>query len=340
MGYKTERLIRLIILLIGVLLFGTVGYMIIERWPIGDAFYMTSITLSTVGFMEVNRLSPAGRTFTILLIFIGVGVIIYGFSFIAEYIVSINMVDEFRKRRSLTMIRKLNDHIIICGYGRVGKSAAITLRESNRQVVIIDSDPAEIQQAIQDGFLGLEGDASNDEVLLEAGTEKAWGIIITTGEDSLNLFIVLSAKNINTKLFIVARANQASSDIKLRRAGADRVVSPHGIGGQHMANIIIRPHVTDFFDVVTLKGGEELWIEELIISPGCSVEGKTVGEANIRRRTGVTLVALFRESIGANIVPDADTQLQAGDQLIVLGTKKQLADLAALMNLTESESYV
>lgn len=340
MRFTLDRLLRLIILVLGVLVIGAIGYMIIEGWSLTDALYMTTITLSTVGFGEVKALSPSGRLFTIFLIFVGVGVIIYGFGFIAEYILSINMVEEFRKRRSLTMIRKLEEHIIICGYGRVGKSAATSLRESSKQVVIIDSDPAVVQQAIEDGFLALEGDASNDDVLLEAEIQKAWGIIITTGEDSLNLFIVLSAKSINSKLFTVARANQSSSEIKFQRAGADRVVSPHHIGGQHMANIMIRPHVTDFFDVVTLKGGEELWIEELIISAGCPLEGQTVGEADIRRRTGVTLVALHRQNLDANIVPDANTQLHTGDELIVLGTKKQLGDLEALIRPADSNSNV
>lgn len=332
MIFTQNRLLRLLILVIGTLIIGTIGYMLIEGWSMNDALYMTAITLSTVGFGEVNRLSSLGQIFTILLIFLGVGVIFYSFSFMAEYVVSINMVDEFRKRRSKSMVNKLEDHVIICGYGRVGKSAAATLQEGQRQIVIIDSDPANVQQALDAGIISLEGDATQDEILLEAGLPKAWGIVITTGEDSLNLFIVLSARSIKSDLFVVARANQASSVIKLRRAGADRVVSPHQIGGQHMANIIIRPHVTDFFDVVTLKGGEELWIEELIISARCPFDGKSVGEADIRRKTGVTLVALYRQDIGANIVPDADTRLEAGDELILLGTRTQLNKMEALTN--------
>ena len=233
------------------------------------------------------------------------------------------------------MIRKLEDHVIVCGYGRVGKSSAVALSDSQRQVVIVESDPSGVQQALDDGFLVIEGDASQDETLIAAGIPKARAIVITTGEDSLNLFIVLSAKSINSKLFVIARANQSSSEIKFHRAGANRIVSPHAIGGQHMANIIVRPHVTDFFDVVTLKGGEELWIEELNISAGCPIEDQRVGEADIRRKTGVTLVALYRQDVGANIVPDADTRLAAGDQLIVLGTKSQLSALTELINPPE-----
>jgi len=335
MIFTSNRLLRLLFLVLGTLIIGTVGYMIIEGWNITDALYMTAITLSTVGFGEVNDLSSTGRVFTVLLIFLGVGVIIYSFSFIAEYVVSINMVDEFRKRRSKNMVKKLRDHVVICGYGRVGMSAAAALRDSQRQIVVIDSDPARILQALETGLVALEGDASQDEILHEAGLAEAWGIVVTAGQDSLNLFIVLSARTINPNLFIVARANQASNEVKLRRAGADRVVSPYQIGGQHMANIVIRPHVTDFFDVVTLKGGEELWIEELVISEACPLDGRSVGEADIRRQTGVTLVALFRQKVGANIVPDAETQLEAGDELIVLGTREQLA---VLQTLTKSRN--
>jgi voltage-gated potassium channel len=327
-----NRLIRLLFLVVGTLLIGSLGYMLIEGWNISDALYMTAITLSTVGFGEVEELSSTGRIFTVLLIFLGVGVIVYSFSFMAEYVVSINMVDEIRKRRVKNMPKKFKDHVIICGYGRVGRSTARALQDSQRQIVIIDSDPARIVQALEAGFVALEGDASQDELLHESGLAQAWGIIVTTGQDSLNLFIVLSARTINPELFIIARANQANNEVKLQRAGANRVVSPYQIGGQHMANIVVRPHVTDFFDVVTLKGGEELWIEEFVISAGCPLDGRTVGEANIRRQTGVTLVALYRRKAEANIVPDANTRLEARDELIVLGKRDQLAALEALTN--------
>lgn len=293
---------------------------------------MTAITLSTVGFGEVSELSSTGRVFTVLLIFLGVGVIVYSFSFIAEYVVSINMIDEFRKRRSKNMVKKFKDHVVICGYGRVGMSAAAALRDSQRQIVIIDSDPAMVLQAHEAGLVALEGDASQDEILHEALLAEAWGIIVTTGQDSLNLFIVLSARSIKSDLFIIARANEVNNEVKLQRAGANRVVSPHLIGGQHMANIVIRPHVTDFFDVVTLKGGEELWIEELVISEGCPLDGRSVGELNIRRQTGVTLIALNRQEAEGSIVPDANTRLEAKDELIILGTRDQLATLDALTN--------
>jgi len=332
MIFNSNRLLRLLLLVLGTLIVGTLGYMIIEGWNLGDALYMTAITLSTVGFGEVRDLSSTGKIFTVLLIFLGVGVIVYSFSFVAEYVVSINMIDEFRKRRSKNMAKKYRDHVVICGYGRVGMSAAAALVDSQRQIVIIDSDPARVLRALEAGLVALEGDASQDDILHEAGLAEAWGIIVTTGEDSLNLFIVLSARSIKSDLFIIARANDVINEVKLQRAGANRVVLPHLIGGQHMANIVIRPHVTDFFDVVTLKSGEELWIEELVISESCPLDGRSVGEADIRRQTGVTLVALYRQKAEGNIVPDADTRLEAKDELIVLGTRDQLAALEVLTN--------
>lgn len=328
-----RRLGRLSLAVVLIFAGGTVGYMILEDMNLVDAFYMTAITLTTVGFGEVTPLSPEGRLYTTLLIFVGVGIIAVSFGLIGEYLLTASLAGELRKRQAKRMIDKLQDHIIICGYGRVGQSAALTLRDSNRGMVVLERDPDVLKLAREHGFLVLEGDASRDEALREAGIERAWGLIICTGEDSLNLFIVLSARALNPDLYIVTRSIEAENERKMRRAGADRVVSPYQIGGKHMANIMIRPHVTDFFDVVTLDNGMEIWVEELIIEASSSLVGQTVGEADIRRRTGVTLVAVYRHAANSTLMPHAGTQLEAGDELIVLGTREQLT---ALEELTES----
>lgn len=329
------RFIRLFLLFVGAIALGTVGYFLIERWSWGDSLYMTAITLSTVGFGEVRSLSPAGRVFTILLIFAGVGLIIYFLSSMAEYLVSFNMEHEWRKRRSSNMVNKMKDHIIVCGFGQVGNSAAATLQESGRDIVVIDGNPQRVKIAHENDLAAIEGDATQDETLIEAGVERARSIIISTGDDSLNLFVVLSARSLNPDLYIIARANQSVNDEKLRRAGANRVVSPYQIGGQHMANIVIRPHVTDFFDVVTLSGGEEIWVEEQTLGPDCTLVGQSMVESDIRRQTGVTLIAIYRPESGTNIVPDSSTRLAEGDKLIVLGTRDQLASLQTLTGLQE-----
>ncbi len=325
-----RRLLRLILIFVVTIAVGTAGYMLIEGWSLTDSLYMTAITLSTVGYGEVRSLSPAGRTFTIVLIFTGVGLIIYFLSSMAEYLVSLNMEHEWRKRRSRNMVKRMKDHVIVCGFGQVGSSAAAALQEGGLEVVIIDNDAERVSAAHEADLAVIEGDAAQDETLIEAGIEVARSLLVSTGDDSLNLFIVLSARSINPKLYLIARANQAANAGKLKRAGANRVVSPYEIGGQHMANIVIRPHVTDFFDVVTLRGGEEIWIEEQIIGPDSPLIGRSVVESNIRRQTGVTLIALYRQDTGTNIVPDSDTLLAAGDQLIVLGTRDQLASLEKL----------
>jgi voltage-gated potassium channel len=328
-----KRIFNLTIVTTVIFVFGTLGYVLIERWSWADALFMAAITLSTVGFGEVEPLSPVGRIYTIILILLGVGIIAFAFSTIGEYLISASVGGQLRKQRTKRMIKKLRDHVIICGYGRVGHSAAFTLQNNQRQMVVVDKDPEIVQAAQNAGHIVVVGDASYDDILREAGLEHAWGIIVCTGEDSLNLFVVLSARTLNPDIYIVARAVDSENEHKMRRAGANRVVSPHQIGGTHMANIVIRPNVTDFFDVVTLQGGQELWIEELIVEAGSILSGRTVGEVDVRRRTGVTLVALTHHASGITVLPDAETTLVADDQIIVLGTREQLT---ALRNLTVS----
>ncbi|MCA9919765.1 MAG: TrkA family potassium uptake protein, partial [Anaerolineales bacterium] len=235
---------------------------------------------------------------------------------------------ELRRRRMARTIGRMTNHVIVCGYGRVGQSAVTSLQNSKRQVVIIEKDAEKTAVLDQDSQLYLVGDATKDEVLHQAGIDRAWGLLICTGDDSRNLFIVLSARALNSDLYIVTRSVDAENERKMRRAGANRVVSPYQIGGQHMANIIVRPHVTDFFDVVTLDGGIELWVEELVIGENSSLIGKTVGKANIRQDTGVSIIAMWRG--GHSTIPDAQTMLHAGDELIVIGTREQLTKLEKL----------
>ena len=328
-----RRVVPVLLLPFVLLGIATAGYIIIEGWTLIDALYMAAITMTTVGFGEVQPLSSNGRLFTIIIMMIGVGVVAYGFSTILEYALTVDLAETLRRRRMSREIEKLHDHVIVCGYGRVGQSAVEGLQNSNRTVVVIDKAPEKSTRAEEEGAaFFIEGDASNDDFLIQAGIERAWGVVVCTGEDSLNLFVVLSARSLNPDLFIVTRSINAENERKMRRAGANRVVSPYRIGGKHMANIVIRPHVTDFFDVVTLDGGIELWVEELVIKQDSPLLGQTVGMANVRKRTGVTLVALQRNSEDAAFMPDANTQLEANDQLIVLGTREQLAALERLIN--------
>lgn len=335
-GVRLRRRLAIILSIPIVLFFvGTMGYMLIEGWNFVDAFYMTTISLTTVGFGEVRPLSPLGRIFTVFLLLAGVSTVAYGLSTAVELLVAGDLVQQLRRRRMERDIARMKDHVIVCGYGRVGKSAVFSLDKSKRDVVVIEHDADRILEIVQHGFTVVEGDATRDEILRQAGIEEAWGLIVTSGNDSVNLFIVLSARSMNEGLYIVSRSIDAENEMKMRRAGANRVVSPYQIGGKHMANIIIRPHVTDFFDVVTLDGGMELWVEEVRIGHNSSLVGKTVGAADVRRRTGVTLIALLRHDEEAAVMPDADTRLDAEDQLIVLGTREQLAALESLAGVVK-----
>ena len=323
--YRPRLFVPFVIVVL-LLAIGTVGYMLIEGWSWIDALFMTVITFSTVGYGEVRPLSVEGEFFTIVLIILGMAFVAYG----VDYLVSARWDDLFRRRRDMQKIARYRNHVIVCGYGRVGRSAVKSLQDSKRDVVVVENSIEALQPLSDTDIPFVEGDATQDIVLEKAGIQHAWGLIVCTGNDSINLFVVLSARALNTELYIVARSVEAANEHKMRLAGANRVVSPHQIGGTHMANIIVRPHVTDFFDVVTLDGGIELWVEELTIGEGSQLVGKTVGESDIRRKTGVTIIAVMQSGQTSARMPTADTKLSAGDDLIVLGTREQLAQMENL----------
>lgn len=333
-----RRLLLVTLTVVLVLALGTSWYVAVEGWTFLDAFYMTVITLTTVGYGEVQPLSPSGRIFTIVLIFLGVSTVAYGLSSIGEYLLTSGVIERIRKRGTMQAIKRLEKHVIICGAGRVGQTAARTLEEMKQTFVVVDSDPDLIRGLQDEEWIVLEGDSTQDEVLIGAGIERATGLLVCTGDDSDNLFIVLSARSLNRDLFIVARSVEASNEAKMRRAGANKVISPYQIGGRHMANVVVRPHVAEFMDVVTLDSGLELWLEEIEIAANSPLAGKTVVEADVRRRTGVTLVALLRGEKKQMITPDENTRFAAGDELIVLGTRQQLVALENLVGSTLGHS--
>lgn len=311
-------------------LVGTVGYIAIEGWSVIDALYMTIITLTTVGFGEVRPLSPVGRVFTIGLLILGVGTVAYSLSTLGEYLLVAGVGLQLRRRRMHHLIERLNRHFIVCGYGRVGQNAVESLREAGRDYVIVESEEEVVEQLRESESIVIHGDATQDEVLREAGIEKAAGLMVCTGSDPDNLFIVLSARALNPALKIVVRSSEPGNESKMRRAGADRVISPYQIGGRHMVNVMIRPRVAEFLDVVTFDSGLELWLEELVVASDSPLAGHTAIEADLRRRTGVTLVALVRGENHTTITPGPETRFEVDDHLIVLGTREQLAALEAL----------
>jgi len=326
----TRKLLLLLLLPVVLLLVGTAGYYLIEGWTLLESFYMTAITLTTVGFKEVRPLSTTGQFFTIVLLFLGVGTLAYALNTAGQYFFEADIGRTLRRRRSKRMIEKLENHMVVCGYGRVGQSAAEILLESSHDIVVIEKDEQVVEQLQSEGMVVVAGDATKDEVLKEAGLDRAHGIMICTGSDTENLFIVLSARTLNPDLNIVARSADTENERKMRRAGANRVVSPYQLGGRFMANILTKPHVTDFLDVVSLDSGLELWLEEVMIAEDSPLAGHTVVEADLRRKTGAILVAMLQRESGTTMIPDENTRLRAGDEMFVLGTREHLKKLEEL----------
>lgn len=322
----SRRAIGSLVVLSGVFIFGTIGYVLIEGWSWPDALYMAVITLATVGFGEVHPLSDGGRLFTSFLILLGVGTVAYGLGALVDYVVNAELSGELRRRRMLRTLEQVRGHVIVCGFGRVGEHSADTLRQNKRTVVVIDNEEARAARARASGYLTLIGDATHDETLRQAGLERAAGLLVCTGDDSHNLFIVLSARTLNPGLVIVARSIAPETESKMLRAGASRVISPYQIGGRRMANAFLRPNVAEFLEGVSLDSGQELWIEEITIEAHSPLVGQSLRQVDMRRRTGVTLLAILRHN--GLTPPDAEVIFQIDDRLIVIGGQSQIDALA------------
>ncbi|MBC7293771.1 MAG: potassium channel protein, partial [Thermoleophilia bacterium] len=315
-----------------VLIVGTVGYMLIEGWSLLDSLYMTVTTIFTVGFGEVHPLSQAGTVFTVLLIFGGVGTILYGIGRMVEFVIGGQLTGVFRRRVVKRQVDKLEGHYIVCGFGRVGEAVARQFVDHGAKFVVIDNDPESLARAEEAGFLVVRGDAADDEVLLSAGIERAKGLVAAVGSDAGNIFVTLSARVLNPELLIVARASSDETVSKLERAGADHVVSPYGISGKRMATLMLKPLVSDYLEVVTGGGELEFRVEEFELTPQCCAVGQTIEELGIRRRTGATILAVRHLRTGVfDTNPSPDSRLSPGDKIIAIGTPAEIARLEELL---------
>ncbi|MBI4691088.1 MAG: potassium channel protein [Nitrospirae bacterium] len=304
--------------------------MLIEGWGCLDSLYMTIITIASVGYKEIHELSPNGRIFTIILIISGVGTVAYTLATIAKIILEGELQEIFGRERLEKKIRELKDHYIVCGYGRMGKIICRELKEKDIKFIIVEK---KIENPEDKDIIIFEGDATKDDVLREAGIEKAKGLISVLPTDAENLFVVLSARELNPNLFIVARAGEEGSEQKLMRAGADRVVSPYHIGGLRIAHTVLKPAVVDFIEFATKSGNIDLQMEELTVQEGSKLSGLTLDECGIGRELGIIVVAIKKITGDMKFNPTFRTTIKAGDTLIALGEiskLKMLEDMATV----------
>ncbi len=314
-----------LLLLALVFIVGTVGFMLIERWSLLDALFMTTITLTTVGYDEVHPLDTAGRIFDIGLIFVGVTTAAYVFSGLAEAFIEQRFFRSVvKERRMAREIERLRDHFVVCGYGRVGMNVALELAREGRPFVVIEQDAALVEQCRAAGFNAVLGDATQDIVLIQAGVERARGVVTALNSDAANLYITLSCRSLHAELFIVARASEESVEPKLVRAGANRVLCPYSLTGRRLAEMVIEPQMTNVVEVIGRHSHLELYLEEATIRAGSPLIGRQIGDVMIRVETGAAIIAIkkFDGTLLAN--PSPQLRINAGDTLVATGTREQL----------------
>ena len=313
--------------LVGILVTGTVGYVLLG-FSVLDAVYQTVTTVSTVGFRELHPLSTGGQVFTIALILVGVSTALYTFTLVLEAVVEGQIAELVGRRRMDRQIARMSGHVIVCGFGRVGRNLTQFVAGAGEDVVVIENDGTRAAAAEDTGVHVVRGDATTDEVLREAGVERARVLVSALNTDAANLFVTLTARSLREDLFIVARARIESSESKLAQAGADRVVNPQGIGGARMAAFVLQPHVAEFLDVVMHDGSLEFRLEEVPLPPESPLAGRSLRDAQIRDSTGALILALRDADGGFTTNPSPETLLGAGQILIAIGTEAQLKALA------------
>ncbi|MEW5737034.1 MAG: potassium channel protein [Thermodesulfobacteriota bacterium] len=311
---------------------GTAGYMVIENWNFLDSLYMTVITVATVGFLEVSPLSAAGRIFTMALIIMGVGLFFYIGGAIIQLLVEGKIRQVLGRRRLEKKIARLKDHYIICGYGRIGSVLCRLLSEGGLPIVVVEKNERHVAQLDAAGILYVLGDSTDEDNLARAGIEKAKGLVATLGDDAADVFLVLSARQMAPRLFILARAQQASSAKKLFAAGADKVISPHELGARRMAEGILRPNVTSFIELTSADPKNEIQMEELPVSPLSRLAGVTLAESDIRKNLNLIIIAIKKSDGTMLFNPSFDSRVFPGDTMIAVGRKENLASLEEILN--------
>jgi len=325
--FRAEGPILAVVILLGITVAGTIGYMVIEGWGAWDAFYMTVITITTVGYREVHELSLGGQALTVLVLVVGVGAALYTFTLMAAAVVDGRLPKRLQQRRAARMLETIQDHFIICGYGRIGSLVASQFRRQNIPYVVVERDVERQQAALDEGGLAVEGDASREDVLKRVGIERARGLIAAVSTDAENVYAVLSARVLRPDLFIVGRAEGEDAARKLKRAGADRVISPYQIGAMQIAQTALRPAVVDFVALATGSDNVELAMEEIAVAAASGLASRSLVDANLRQRFSVIVVGIQRQDGRMEFNPEPDTIIRSGDKLVVLGRPDSLKRL-------------
>jgi len=320
------RKFALVLTLFFIIIFGgTFGYMYLEKIGFWDGMYLTIITIATVGYGDLVPIYPAGKVFTVFLVFSGAGLVMYTFGKITEIMVEGSLKKMLVRRKMDKKIARLHDHFIICGFGRIGRVISEILADAGRPFVVIERDEEELKELDTLDYIAVEGEASQDEVLLTAGIERARGLIAVVSTDADNLYITLTARGLNPSLFILARSSGSKGTrTKLLRAGATKVISPYYIGARRMAQLLLRPTVTDFIDLAMYAGELGLRLEEIEVRKDASFANTNLMDSGIRKRYNVIVVAIKRDQGEMIFNPTPDTMILPGDIMIVLGQIEQI----------------
>ena len=329
----TDRLRRRALFIAGILAFdlvlGTSGFVLVAGYPVFDAFYMAITTITTVGYMEVRPLGQAGRIFNSFFLAFGVITVFLAIGAMTQTVIELEFSNYFGKRRMRRMIERLNQHFIVCGFGRVGRGAAAELRQAGAPFVVVDRSAERVEWAVRGGLTALEADCTRDETLREAGIMRARGLVAALASDADNLFLVLSAKTLNPSLFVAARASEEEAEQKLRRAGADVVFAPYSAAGHRLAQSLLRPHVHEFLDFASM--GSDVRIEQVFVSPASELVSKSLGQTQLRRELGVIVLAIRTSDGNMTFNPPADTTIAAGDHFIAMGDPANLRKLEEML---------
>lgn len=318
-------------LLLGLVVVGVIGYMLLEGYDLVEALYMTVITLATVGFQEVEPLDPPGRLFTTFLIIVGVGTAAWAISNAAEVMLGQTFWKSVQRRRNRDMIEDLTDHHIICGYGRLGRQIIRDLNARGERFLVVDWDDDLEEELLEADLPHVTADATSEETLREAGVERARGIVAALDDDAQNVLTVLTARELNPRLLIIARAGSESLESKLLRAGADRVVTPSSIGGHRLALALLRPAVHDFFGRIFTLGMEpDVDVGQITVPDDSPFAGQTIEGCDLRRIRNVSILAIRRPDGTFDLNPGAQRQIDPGETLIFIGPAEAVYDLEAM----------